>query len=175
MAMAEVRVDMSRKHLAVALVLGASLLVSAQPARTDGPFQYYSLTPCRAVDTRITTQAVGGYGPGLASGNRKSFPIQGNCSVPVGAKAVTVNVTVVKPTKQSSLSSGYLSIYPTDASPVPTVSTINWATGTTAIANGANVPLADQSLNPKDITVKAALSPAVGIVDVIFDVTGYFE
>jgi hypothetical protein len=165
---------MSRKHLAVVVVLGAALLVSAQPASTDGPFQYYPLTPCRAVDTRNTYQSQGGYGPGLVSGERRPFPIQGNCLVPVGAKAMTVNVTVVKPSNQSTLYAGYLSIYPTGGTP-PLVSVINWATGTTAIANGAIVPLADQSAYPNDVTVKAALSPSKGKVDVILDVTGYFE
>jgi hypothetical protein len=126
------------------------------------------------VDTRITTQAQGGWGPGLTSGQRKAFPIQGYCLVPQGAKAMTVNITVVKPSKQSVLSGGYLSIYPSGGA-VPTVSVINWATGTTAIANGAIVPLADYVANPKDVTIKAALSPSSGKVDVILDVTGYFE
>jgi hypothetical protein len=107
------------------------------------------------------------------SGERRPFPIQGNCLVPVGAKAVTVNVTVAKPAKQTTLSAGYLGIYPTGVTP-PTVSTLNWAAGTTAIANGAIVPVADQSLYPKDITVKAALSGS-GRVEVILDVTGYFQ
>jgi len=165
---------MSRKYLAVAVVLGATLLVSAQPAGADGPFQYYPLTPCRVVDTRYTSQSQGGYGPGLRSGERRSFPIQGNCLVPVGVKAVTINVTVVKPARQATLYQGYLSLYPTGVTP-PTVSTINFPTGTLALANGAIVPVADQALYPKDITVKAALSPAVGRVDVVLDVTGYFQ
>jgi hypothetical protein len=106
-------------------------------------------------------------------GEFRQFPIQGNCLVPVGAKAVTVNVTVAKPAKQTTLSAGYLGIYPTGVTP-PTVSTLNWAKGTTALANGAIVPVADQSLYPKDITVKAALSGG-GRVEVILDVTGYFQ
>ena len=165
---------MSRKYLAVAVVLGGALLAAALPASADGPFQYYPLTPCRLVDTRYTTQSQGGYGPGLVSGERRPFPVQGNCLVPVGANAVTVNVTVVKPTKQTTLYQGYLAVYPTGGAE-PLVATINFPKGTIALANGAIVPVGDQSLYPKDITVKAALSPAIGKVDVVIDVTGYFQ
>ena len=99
--------------------------------------------------------------------------MQGNCLVPVGAKALTVNLTVVKPPKQATLAGGYLSMYPTGNSE-PLVASINFAAGTTALANGAIVPVADQSLFPKDLTVKAALSGG-GKVDVVIDVTGYFQ
>jgi hypothetical protein len=165
---------MSRKYLAVAVVLGVALLAASLPASADGPFQFYPLTPCRVVDTRNTYQSQGGYGPGLVSGERRSFPIQGNCLVPVGVKAVTFNVTVVKPTKQTTLYQGYLAVYPTGG-PEPLVSTINFPKGTIALANGAIVPVADKSSYPKDVTVKAALSPATGRVEVILDVTGYFQ
>jgi len=163
---------MSRKHLAMALVLGGSLLASAQPSGADGPFQFTPLTPCRVVDTRKTSQSPGGYGPALTGSERRSFPIQGNCLVPVGAKAVTLNVTVAKPATQT-LSGGYLKVYPTGDTE-PLVSTINFATGTTALANGAIVPLADQSLFPKDLTVRSAIA-AGRKVEVILDVTGYFQ
>jgi hypothetical protein len=165
---------MSRKHLAVAVILGATLLVSALPVSADGPFQYYPLTPCRLVDTRNTYQSQGGYGPGLVTAQRKAFPIQGNCLVPVGVKAVTLNVTVAKPTAQATLSQGYLSVYPTGGAE-PLVSTINFPKGTIALANGAIVPVAQDLVTyPKDLTVKAALVGG-GKVEVILDVTGYFQ
>jgi hypothetical protein len=164
---------MGRKCLAAFVLTGATLLASAQPAGSDGPFQYFSLTPCRAVDTRNTSQSVGGYGPGLTSGQMKPFKIQGNCLVPVGAAAVTINVTVVKPSTQTILSQGNLGLFPTGVTP-PTVSTINFPKGTIALANGAIVPLADQSVFPQDLTVKAFLLTG-GKVDVVLDVTGYFE
>jgi hypothetical protein len=165
---------MSRKHLAVAVILGATLLVSALPVSADGPFQYYPLTPCRLVDTRNTYQSQGGYGPGLVTAQRKAFPIQGNCLVPVGVKAVTLNVTVAKPTAQATLSQGYLSVYPTGGAE-PLVSTINFPKGTIALANGAIVPVAQDLVTyPQDLTVKAALVGG-GKVEVILDVTGYFQ
>ncbi len=162
---------MSRKDLAVAVVLGAALLVSALPANADGPFQYFPLTPCRLVDTRILTQSQGGYGPAMGVRETRSFPVQGNCLVPVGAKAVTLNVTVAKPAK-TTVPSGYLKVYPTGAEPL--VSTINFPAGTIALANGAIVPLGQDLVNfPKDLTIKAAIG--TGKVEVILDVTGYFQ
>jgi hypothetical protein len=157
--------------LAVAVVLWAALLVSALPASAaDGPYQYHPVTPCRVVDTRNTYQSVGGYGPGLVSREEKAFPFQGNCLVPVGAKAVTVNVTVAKPTAQTVLNAGYLTIWPYGVTK-PLVATINWAKGTTALANGAIVPLAATT---PDLTVSPFLSGG-GKVEVIIDVTGYFQ
>ena len=159
---------MSRKYLAAAVVLGATLLFAAPPASADGPFQFHSLTPCRVVDTRNSNQSQGGYGPILTNGENRKFPIQGNCLVPVGAKAVTLNVTAVQPTYQ-----GNLGLYPSGITP-PTASTINFPAGTFAIANGAIVPLADQSVEVKDLTVRAFVQ-SNGQVHVVLDVTGYFQ
>jgi hypothetical protein len=53
------------------------------------PADYYTLTPCRLVDTRAS-QA-----PALAASERRVFTITGGaCGVPATAKAVAVNVTV---------------------------------------------------------------------------------
>jgi hypothetical protein len=83
-----------------------------------------------------------------------------------------MNVTVAKPAT-TTLNGGYLTIYPTGGAR-PTVSTLNWPKGTAALANGAIVPLADQTLEPKDLTVFAYLTGG-GKVEVILDVTGYFQ
>jgi hypothetical protein len=163
-----VRQDMSRSYLAAAVVLGAALLVAALPASAGGPFQFHSLTPCRVVDTRNANQSQRGYGPALTSGERRQFPIQGNCLVPVGAKAVTLNLTAVQPGSQ-----GNLGLYPSQDPPPPNTSTINFTAGTYALANGAIVPLADQAVYAKDLTVRAYLQSG-GTVHVLIDVTGYF-
>jgi hypothetical protein len=160
---------MSRKYLAAVGVLGAILLAAAPAPSADGPFQYHSLTPCRVVDTRILDQKQGGYGPALVSNERRQFPIQGNCLVPAGAKAVTINLTAVQPASQ-----GNLGLYPSQDPPPANTSTINFPAGTFALANGAIVPLADQASYPKDLTVRAFVQNG-GKVDVLIDVTGYFQ
>ena len=163
---------MKRKYLAVVPALGSAFLVLAlaapAAAQAAGPFQFHSLTPCRIVDTRLPAQTVGQYGPVLQSGVERKFPVQGNCGVPVGAKAATLNVTVAAPTNQ-----GNLRLFPSGIV-APNVSTINFPPGTSALANGAIVPLADQSLQPSDLAVLPTVV-SNGQVHLILDVTGYFQ
>jgi hypothetical protein len=172
---------MSRRYRILALAIGAALVMAVAPTgeAQDGPFQFYSLTPCRAVDTRISTQSSGGYGPIITTKVERKFPIQGNCNVPVGATAVALNVTVVTPTNQGSLT-----LYPAGIAE-PLVSTITFPLGTYALANGAIVPLANQSLQPKDLAAKFTLCGSTtlpcqrvlnnGQAHLALDVTGYFK
>jgi hypothetical protein len=89
--------------------------------------------------------------------------------VPIGAAAVTLNVTAVLPTDR-----GRLTLYPSGIGD-PGVSTINFPPGTTALANGAIVPLADYTTYPdEDLTVLPHVV-AAGTVHVVLDVTGYFQ
>lgn len=151
-----------RLHLPL-LLLAVATLALAAPAMADGPFQFHSLTPCRIVDTRNANGPTGG--PVLQSGNVRNFPVQGQCGVPVGAKAATVNVTVAGPT-----GAGHLTIFPSGGA-VPLVSTLNFNAGEPALANGAIVPLSNAA---SDLGV----SPFVlgnGQVHLILDVTGYFQ
>jgi hypothetical protein len=163
-------------------MIGAGLVVSAAPGQGDGPFQFHSLTPCRLVDTRNATLTQGGYGPILTStGNTgtdvaRVFPVQGNCGVPTTARAATLNVTAVNPTN-----TGRFTVYPAGIG-VPTVSTINFPVGTSALANGAIVPLSDAGVAcPAGYTPTScdiAVMPFIvggGQVHLVLDVTGYFE
>ena len=69
--------------------------------------QFIPLSPCRVVDTRTATGPFGG--PELATGESRTFslPSDTHCTVPSGASAYSLNVTVVP---DSAL--GYLSIWP---------------------------------------------------------------
>lgn len=166
---------MSRRQQVLALVIGAALVVGTAPTGgADGPFQFHSLTPCRIVDTRLTGTTVGTYGGILTSDIEKVYPVQGNCGVPSGAKAATFNVTAVAPTNQ-----GRFTVYPSGIA-TPLVSTINFPPGTTALANGAIVPLSSgvacSTFTPA--TCDLAVMPFVvgtGRVHLVLDVTGYFE
>jgi hypothetical protein len=167
---------MSRRYQTLAGAIGVALVVGLAPTGgTDGPFQFYSLTPCRIVDSRLAGTVVGTYGGVLTSGNENCYPIQGNCGVPVGAKAVTLNVTAVAPTNQ-----GRLTVYPCGIV-TPLVSTINFPPGTTALANGAIVPLSSGASCPRftpltcDLAVMPFVVPGNGQVHFVLDVTGYFK
>ena len=137
----------------------ALLFLVALPALADGPFRFYALTPCRAVDTRQAP-----YGPALSSGTTRDFQIQGVCGVPAGAKAVALNVTAITPG-----SKGHLRLFPSGTT-LPTISSINFAGGETALANGAIVAL---STNASDLSVYTFLSGG-GTTHMVLDVTGYF-
>jgi hypothetical protein len=155
---------MSRNYRAVAILFGVALVVFALPGRAAGPFQFHSLTPCRVLDTRDAP-----YGTPLPSDIEAKFQVQDLCGVPNGAAAVTLNVTAVAPTDR-----GRLTLYPSGIGD-PGVSTINFPPGTTALANGAIVPLADYTTFPaEDLTVLPHVV-AAGTVHVVLDVTGYFE
>lgn len=149
----------------ILILAGGFALLGTQAAQGAGPYQFFSVPPCRIVDTRNPVGPTGG--PALAAGSPRNFPITGLCNVPTTAKAAVLNVTLVGPTKD-----GFLLIWPYNTS-MPVVSTINAAAGEPAIANGAIVPLTtDPSLN---ISVVYGTGSPGGSANVILDVTGYFQ
>jgi hypothetical protein len=151
-------------------------LVAVNQSQADGPFQFNSLNPCRVLDTRCAGNApsCGALtNPPLSNPGPYTFRLQGVCGVPTGAKAVTVNVTVVSPSH-----AGNLSVYPSNLSSTAgsAVSTINFAAGEPALANGAIVPLAPTA-SGADLAVylnMAVVAPG-GKSHFIIDVTGYFQ
>ena len=148
------------RRLTAVLTL-APLLLAALPTQADGPFQYHPITPCRFADTRL------GNGGAMTPSADRSFPVQGVCGVPSGARAVSLNVTVV-----ASGGGGYLTLYPSNVPRPTNVSTINFVRGD-VVANGAIVPLGPAGAAPNaDLRVFAGTS---GTVDVILDVSGYFQ
>jgi hypothetical protein len=124
---------------------------------------YYTVTPCRVVDTRNADGPNGG--PSLSGGSSRSFPVAGKCSVPAGARAVSVNITVVNPS-----GAGHLTLYPGDQT-APTASTINFRAGQTQ-ANNAILRL---SLDGSGTLAVLSATAGGGTVDVILDVNGYFQ
>jgi hypothetical protein len=121
---------------------------------------FYTLTPCRLVDTRDPAGPWGG--PALSAGAVRTFVIVGRCSVPATANAVAINATVTQPTAP-----GHLVLFP-GGSPQPLVSTINYRAGRTR-ANNAIVMLG------ADGTLSVVCGQASGTTHFILDVTGYFQ
>lgn len=117
---------------------------------------FHTLPPCRVLDTRS--------GDPLVSDVARRIPIAGSCALPPTARAVALNVTAV-----SATGPGHVTLYP--GLHLPTVSTLNFATGQTR-ANNAVIPLpADETgaLNAR----AAVVGP--GQVHLLIDVHGYFE
>src|SRR5215471_15483331 len=132
---------LSRVRAGVFTLLGGGGLL-APAIQAAGPYSYYSVTPCRLVDTRGPIGVNGG--PALMSGSPRSFAVWSSpaaCGIPSSAQAVTLILTFVTPSQD-----GFLKIWPYNTTP-PSTSNINAPANTPAIANGAIVPLgADPSL-----------------------------
>lgn len=138
----------------------ARLVEVAPEGVTPSPSSYYTLTPCRLVDTRDATGPFGG--PAIAAGETRAFAmVDGPCGVPADAKALALNVTVTQPT-----SSGALTLFP-GSGVAPITTTISFAAGKTR-ANNAVIGLAAGVLSVMN-------RQEAGSAHVIVDVSGYFR
>jgi hypothetical protein len=125
------------------------------------PLNFYTLVPCRVFDMRQPDGPSGG--PSLGPGASRTFDLAGQCGVPVGALAISANVTVTNPT-----ASGSLTLYQGGIS-TPLATMASFGPGQTR-ANAAVLPLSNDSSSRIVVT-----SNSPGTVDVIFDVNGYFK
>lgn len=124
------------------------------------PARFYTLAPCRLVDTRNAAGPLGG--PSLTGGESRTFVVINQCSLPATASAIAVNVT-----ETGAQGSGHLTVYPGGAS-APNTSSINFALRQTR-ANNAIVLVGGSG----DISVFAAIGSGLH-VDFILDIVGYF-
>ena len=128
---------------------------------TSSSLAFYTIVPCRLVDTRPSVPPGPLAGPSLVAKQTRSFPLQsGKCNIPPNAQAYSLNVTAMPP-KGGVL--GDLVIFPTGQR-TPASSTLNAPTGTTT-ANAAIVP--------------AGTGGAVSVftsndTDLLLDINGYF-
>jgi len=119
--------------------------------------RYNALPPSRILDSRV---ANGGWNAKLTAAVPKTLQVRGVGGVPATADAVIMNVTVTGGTANS-----FVTAYPA-GSALPNASNVNFAVGETI---------------PNLVTVKVgtagqvAFANAVGAVDVIADVVGYFD
>jgi hypothetical protein len=63
--------------------------------------RFYTITPCRLIDTRQPTGTFGG--PSLQGGATRTFPIGGYCGIPNDAIAIAANLTAVNATSTGDL------------------------------------------------------------------------
>jgi endonuclease I len=122
---------------------------------------FYTVTPCRVVDTRDPDGPYGG--PILTSGAPRLFSMPGNCGIPASAEAVSLNITVVGAT-----AAGHLTFYPAGQAP-PATSTINFPP---SIARANNALL---TLSPDGVLGVQPVVGGSGQVHLIIDVEGYFD
>jgi hypothetical protein len=121
---------------------------------------FHTLSPCRVFDTRVAAGPTAG-APLTCGADYEFTIVGGTCGVPSGAKAVSLNVTVTRPT-----AAGNLRLY-ASGSPAPLASTLNFSAGQTR-PNNAVAPLSTGG----KISVRCEPS---GTAHVIVDVNGYFQ
>jgi hypothetical protein len=131
-------------------------------ASSGGPYKFFSLPPCRLLDTRNPDGPHGG--PAVPPGSQRVVVAAGQCGVPITAKALAANVTVVAPPQ-----AGFLALFPGDAQ-VPGTSTINFKVGR-VLANNTVIGLATSGSG----TVALFNSTASQPVHVLIDISGYFQ
>ena len=121
---------------------------------------FYTVTPCRLIDTRAPDGPLGG--PALDANTNRDFTVVGHCEIPRSATSLSVNLTATEQTAQ-----GHLRLYPGGTTP-PNASSLNYVAGQTR-ANNAIVRLGAQG----DLGIRCA--QGAGTAHVIIDVNGYFE
>jgi hypothetical protein len=138
-------------------------------ARGAGPFDTFTVPPCRVLDTRPTTGPIGAHRSrsivvaGALTGSGQGGAA--DCGVPAGI-ATGVFITVVAVDARAN---GHLTLYPFNAA-LPLASSLNFQTGQT-VANSILVPICVGTAVecPYDLT----LTMGPGAADIVLDVTGY--
>ncbi len=133
----------------------------APSAGPPAPTSFFTLTPCRLVDTRSPVGPYGG--PALGPFSLRAFDLAGHCGVPADARSVSLNVTVVTPT-----SSGHLTVYP-GGTGAPATSTVNFTAGQT---RGNNAVI---GVSLDGLARLIVVNGSDGQTNLVLDVNGFFR
>jgi hypothetical protein len=121
------------------------------------------LPPCRVLDTREGTGPAAA-APIITGAELRNFSVLNRCSIPSTAFALSVNVTVVSPTADGSLT-----LYSGGVPPPWPASAISFSAGRTR-ANNAIVQLSSDGFATIGVQ-----SNSTGSLHLVLDVNGYFE
>jgi len=133
-----------------------------ETALVSMPTQFFTMTPCRVVDTRAGSAAPIG-GPALIARLTRRFTLAGHCGIPSSAQAVALDVTGTE-----AGAAGNLRLFPAGLS-VPLFTVVSYREGETS---GSNTVVALSA----DGEIAAYVTQAARTkVHVIIDVSGYFE
>jgi hypothetical protein len=125
---------------------------------------FYTLSPCRVLDTRNTGV------PLTQSNPQQVYQVTGVCGVPANALSVALNVTLTGATTSLSVQG-----FPGDLSPQGTNVVSALAPQNATIAGMAALPLATSGAGTLGIFMTLAPPATVGQADLLLDVTGYFS
>ncbi len=123
---------------------------------------FYTLTPCRILDTRQTGAPLSDMSP------QQVYQISGVCGVPANAQAVALNVTLVSATTTLSVQA-----YPGDL-PAPGTNVVSARPARPAIAGAAVLGLATNGSGTLGVLMTLDPPATSGQTDLLLDVSGYF-
>ena len=134
-------------------------------AASGGGGGYVSITPCRVVDTRKTSEGAMAKNAARTyqvAGSGSVFAAQGGnpggCGIPADAAAVEVSITAVAPS-----SSGFFRAWPAGTS-IPNATFLNYSKGQ-GITNTGTIPIGGSQMSMKNFG---------GTAHYVLDVQGYF-
>jgi hypothetical protein len=130
------------------------------PAPEPTAFSFYTVTPCRALDTRNAPNAP------LPFNTPTQVTVGGLCGIPASAKSVAMNVTAVSPSADVSIQ-----IYPGNQPPPPGTNVNSTQAGIVRAAFGV-LTLATNGTGAVTVLPSASTS---GQTNLLLDVTGYFQ
>jgi len=129
-----------------------------------GPnLSYYTVTPCRLIDTR---NANGPYGGPAFGATARIFQVGGRCGIPSTAKAILVNIAAI-----NAAAAGEVVLYAGNMSLAPATKTISFNAGQ-VLSNNAVVGLA--TYGSGSMNAVARFPSGSNQVNVAIDVYGYF-
>jgi len=138
---------------------GIDQVVMSSVSPPPPALQFFTVAPCRVLDTRTAIGPSGG--PALVAGAVRTFPVAALCNIPVSARAIVANLTVTNVGAQGSLQAY------AGGDPPPLPDFLSFKAGITRANNGII------GLGPDGSVAIGCLS--AGSVDVVLDVTGFFE
>jgi hypothetical protein len=150
--------------VAVSLGAGGIGLITAAPLSSGERTVLVPLN-CRLADTRPAPDTVGPKSSPLGAGETHTFSAHGtngNCTIPADATALSLNVTALNTTAPLT----FLTLWNADQAQ-PTTSSLNPAAGQPPTPNAVTVDLS--------ATGQFKVFNALGTVNVIIDVTGYYQ
>jgi subtilisin family serine protease len=139
---------------------GAGLVHIPDPA--PGPYDFYPVTPCRAIDTRVDPGPNGGASQPLQGNVERVFSLAGVCGIPLDAGAISANFSIISPTL-----GGFATLFPAD-SLRPLASAINFPAGANRRGN-ALLKVSDNG----EAAIRAYIEG--GTAHLVLDVDGYFK
>lgn len=148
----------------IAAAAGAAIVAGAAGATGSNASSFVPISPCRLFDTRPAPDTLGSRSTALAAGEThtvRTWGDNGNCSIPSGATALSMNVVAISPTAAS-----YLTVFPAETSR-PTASSLNWVAGQAPTPNAVTAAVgADGRLSFYNLA---------GTVHLAVDVVGYYQ